>query len=322
MNSLGSERCWAEVDCAALRHNARLARERIGPGDRAARGCEGEWLRPWHGRGRAGFARRGRAFRRGELARGDGAPRRWYPASDFILGPSLPEERGAINKHGFIATVSSWEEACAFERNPAGVNFAIDTGMGRMGCWQDDAVAELEKISRIPELKLHSVSTHLPVADEDAAFTKEELVRFEDIVKKMRARVPGPYRVHALLSAGILCFSEHKFDLVRAGLMLYGSSPVPSEQRFLQPVMALKSRVALLRDLPAGRSLSYGRTFTTSRPMRVATITAGYADGYRRSLSNREAAVLIGGRRCPGTRPGDDGPNDGRCKRSAGGQAW
>ncbi len=72
----------------------------------------------------------------------------------LILGPSLPEERGAISNHGFIATVSSWEEACAFERNPAGVNFAIDTGMGRMGCWQDDAVAELEKISRIPELNI------------------------------------------------------------------------------------------------------------------------------------------------------------------------
>ncbi len=190
-----------------------------------------------------------------------------------------------------------------------------------MGCWQDDAVAELEKISRIPELKLHSVSTHLPVADEDAAFTKEELVRFEDIVRQMRARVPGPYRVHVLLSAGILCFSEHKFDLVRAGLMLYGSSPVPSEQRFLQPVMTLKSRVALLRDLPAGRSVSYGRTFTTSRPMRVATISAGYADGYPRSLSNRDGSGPDWRSTLSSTRPGDDGPDDGRCKRSAGSQA-
>ena len=68
----------------------------------------------------------------------------------LILGPSLPEERAAINAHGFIATVSSCEEARAFERNPAGVNFAIDTGMGRMGCWQDDAVTELEKIAAFP----------------------------------------------------------------------------------------------------------------------------------------------------------------------------
>jgi alanine racemase len=80
--------------------------------------------------------------------------------------------------------------------------------------------------------------------------------------------------------------------------MLYGSSPLPGEQKFLRPVMTLKSRVALLRDLPAGRSVSYGRTFTTSRPMRVATISAGYADGYPRSVSNRDAAVLLGGQRC------------------------
>src|SRR4029077_1708060 len=122
----------------------------------------------------------------------------------LILGPSLPEEWGAINTHGFIATVSSWEEACAFERNPAGVDFAIDTGMGRMGCWQDDAVAELEKISRLPKISLHSVSTHLPVADEDAAFTETELRRFEQLVRQIRAQVPGSYKVHALLSAGIL----------------------------------------------------------------------------------------------------------------------
>ena len=99
-----------------------------------------------------------------------------------------------------------------------------------------------------------------------AAFTEEELDRFEELVRQMRARVPGSYQVHVLLSAGILAFAQHHFDIVRAGLMLYGSSPLPNEQKFLRPVMTLKSRVTLLRDLPAGRSVSYGRTFTTRTP--------------------------------------------------------
>ncbi len=115
----------------------------------------------------------------------------------------------------------------------------------------------------------------------------------------MRARVPGAYKVHVLLSAGILGFPQHRFDLVRAGLILYGASPLPNEQKHLRPVMNLKSRVTLLRDLPAGRSVSYGRTFVTTRPTRVATISAGYADGYPRAISNRGGAVLIGGRSCP-----------------------
>ena len=119
------------------------------------------------------------------------------------------------------------------------------------------------------------------------------------LVREMRRRVPGNYKVHVLLSAGILSFPQHHFDMVRAGLMLYGSSPVPDGQKFLQPVMTLKSRIALLSELPAGRSVSYGRTFVTTRPTLVATISAGYADGIPRSISNRGGEVLIGGRRCP-----------------------
>jgi alanine racemase len=81
--------------------------------------------------------------------------------------------------------------------------------------------------------------------------------------------------------------------------MLYGISPFTDEQRHLRPALSLKARVSLLRDLPPGRSVSYGRTFVTTHPTRVATISAGYADGYPRAISNREGAVLIGGRRCP-----------------------
>ncbi|MGI8890256.1 MAG: alanine racemase [Chthoniobacterales bacterium] len=299
MRRSGSERCWAEIDRAALLHNARVARERVGP--------EAEFLAVVkanaYGHGMVGVAKAVQEatglfgvanLREGLELRASGIA---HPI--LILGPSLPGEQAAINEHGLIASVSSLEEARAYTGNPSGINFAIDTGMGRMGCWQDDALEEFREIAQTPGLIVHSLSTHLPVADEDASYTESELVQFAELVREIRRSIPGSYRVHALLSAGILGFAAHRFDIVRAGLMLYGCAPLPDEQRHLRPVLSLKARVALLRDLPAGRNVSYGRTFTTARATRVATIGAGYADGYPRSLSNRGAAVLIGGKRCP-----------------------
>jgi alanine racemase len=299
MRPLGAERCWAEIDCAALRHNAEVARERVGRGTELLAVVKANAY--GHGMVEVAAALRNTAdlfgvanLHEAEELRGSGIAQ-----PILILGSALPDEREQINRDGFIATVSSAEEARAFAGNPAGVDFGVDTGMGRMGCWQEDAVAELEQIAQMSGVKIHSVSTHLPVADEDAVFTRQELEQFAELVRQMRVRVPGDYKVHVLLSAGILGFADQHFDIVRAGLMLYGSSPLPDAQEFLKPVMTLKSRVTLLRDLPAGRSVSYGRTFVTDRSMRVATISAGYADAYPRSISNRGGAVLIGGRRCP-----------------------
>lgn len=296
MDSLGTERCWAEIDLAAVRHNAQVARERLGPETQLLAVVKANG----YGHGMIEIARALRdeaaLFGVANLHEAKELRESGIAQPILILGPSLPGERGAINGAGFIPSVSSADEAKAFAENPTGINFAIDTGMGRMGCWQDDAMTELE---RIPPAQLHSVSTHLPVADEDEAFTEEELTHFERLVRRMRGRVPGSYKVHVLLSAGILGFARHRFEIARAGLMLYGSSPLPEAQHFLQPVMTLKARIALLRDLPAGRTVSYGRTFRTSCPLRVATISAGYADGYPRSLSNRDTAVLVGGQRCP-----------------------
>ncbi|MGI8955479.1 MAG: alanine racemase [Chthoniobacterales bacterium] len=299
MKSLGAERCWAEVDSGALRHNAEVARERVGSGTEILAIVKANGY--GHGMIEMAGALRESAdlFGVANLHEAQELRASGITQPILILGSALPSEQAEINAHGFIATVSSLEEACAFAGNPAGINFAVDTGMGRIGCWQDDALAELEQIARIPDLRLHSVSTHLPVAEEDPVFTEEELVRFAELVRQMRARVPGSYKAHVLLSAGILAFPRHHFDIVRAGLMLYGCSPLPAAQKFLRPVMALKSRVTLLRHLPAGRSVSYGRTFVTPQSMRVATISAGYADGFPRSISNRNGAVLIGGQRCP-----------------------
>jgi alanine racemase len=293
------ERCWAEIDREALRHNARVARERVGPAAELlavvkANGYGHGMVEVAHTlheqAGLFGVAN----LQEAEELRASGIE---HPI--LILGPALPGERTTISGHGFIPTVSSFEEARAFAGNRAGINLAIDTGMGRMGCWQDDAVAELEKISRTSGLTIHSISTHLPAADEDGRFTAAQLTHFEELVGQIRSRVPGEYKVHVLLSAGILGFARYRFDIVRAGLMLYGSSPLPNEQTSLRPAMNLKSRVALVRDFPAGRTVSYGRTFTAPHAMRVATISAGYADGYPRSISNRGGEVLIRGRRCP-----------------------
>ncbi len=299
MSSLGAERCWAEVDTAALRQNAGVARARIGPETALLAVVKANGY--GHGMVEVAGALRETTdlFGVANLHEAQELRASGIDQPILILGAALPSEQTEINLSGFIPTVSSREEAQAFAGNVTGINFAIDTGMGRMGCWQDDAIAELEQIARIPGLIVHSVSTHLPVADEDPAFTEDELTRFEELVRQMRVRVAGAYKVHVLLSAGILGFDRHPFDLVRAGLMLYGSSPLPEAQKFLRPVLALKSRVTLVRDLPAGRSVSYGRTFVTKKSTRVATISAGYADGYPRSISNRDGAVLIGGRRCP-----------------------
>ena len=115
---------------------------------------------------------------------------------------------------------------------------------------------------------------------------------------RMRATVGGDYLVHALPSAGVKGFGASAYDMVRPGLMIYGIAPIPEFQARLRPALALKTRVALVRDVPAGTSISYGRTFVAPRAMRVATLSVGYADGFPRAVSNRGAAVLIRGRRC------------------------
>jgi alanine racemase len=117
-------------------------------------------------------------------------------------------------------------------------------------------------------------------------------------VERFRAEVPGNYKAHVLQSAGVLAFADPTFDIVRGGIIFYGISPLPEFQKLLKPVMTWKTRIALIRDMPKGSSISYGRTFITPKKMRVATVSAGYADGYPRHLSNREAAVLVRGKRC------------------------
>jgi alanine racemase len=168
-----------------------------------------------------------------------------------------------------------------------------------MGVVENQAVEVFKRVAALPKIDIHSVSTHMPVSNEDEEYTKDQLVRFGKIVDRLRAEVPGKYKVHVLQSAGTLAFNERPYEIVRAGIILYGISPLPEFQKLLKPAMTWKTRIGLIRDVPKGWSIAYGRTFITPKPMRVATLTAGYADGYPRHLSNVGAEMLVRGKRCP-----------------------
>jgi alanine racemase len=293
-----SYRCWAEIDRAALRHNARVVRERIGSSEMLAVVKANAY-----GHGLPGVAQAladdahlfGVANLEEALMLRDSLP---HPI--VILGPATPEERPIIAERGFIPTISSLEEAQAFDRlRPVAVNFKIDTGMGRMGVLQNVALEVFKRATVLPNIEIHSISTHMPVSNEDAEYTRDQIGRFQRIVEQIRAEVPGSYKAHVLQSAGTLAFNPPSFEIVRAGIMLYGISPLPEFRELLKPVMTWKTRICLVRDVPKGSSISYGRTFIAPRKMRVATLSAGYADGYPWHLSNRGAAVLVHGRRCP-----------------------
>ena len=301
MNSETAYRCWAEIDQSALRHNARLVRERIGPRVELLAVVKANG----YGHGMVGVSKAladevdyfGVANLEEALLLG-----KEVSQPIIILGPALESERPAIVTGGFIPSISTFQEAMEFDRlaknSPVSINFVIDTGMGRMGVVQSAAMPLVERVVALPNIKIHSLSTHLPVSNEDADYTRAELDQFAGLVKNVRTAFPGDYKAQVLPSAGVLAFSDPPFDIVRAGLILYGIPPLPGFEELMQPVMTWKTRIALIRDMPAGHGISYGRTYITPREMRVATLSAGYADGYPRHLSNRDGAVLVHGRRC------------------------
>jgi alanine racemase len=297
-----SRRCWAEIETAALRHNAQVAQSRFSDGVSLLAVIKANGY--GHGLTAVAAALANDVDLFGVANVEEAIEARSAAAHPvLILGPALPNERSEIVQRHFIPSISSSAEAREFSQVAGNTNVQlnckIDTGMGRMGIAEADAVNELRAIAALPNVEIHGISTHLPVADEDAAYTHAQLERFSALVAQIRKAVPGIYKVHVLPSAGVLGFAESGSEIVRAGLMLYGVSPQPQFQSELRPALTLKTRIALLRELPAGSSISYGRTFTTHRPTRVATLAAGYADGIPRLISNRDAAVLIGGRRCP-----------------------
>lgn len=299
MNSEKTYRCWAEIDRSALRHNLGVVRERIGGAEILAVVKANAYGHGLVGVAEA-IANEVKLFGVANLEEAVALREASLSHPVIILGPAVPGERATIVDHGFIPTISAVEEAEAFAQlGPVAINFKVDTGMGRMGVPEPEWLAAFKAVSALTNLRVHSVSTHMPVSNEDAGFTRAQLLRFRDVVEQFRQEVPGDYKAHVLQSAGTLAFNETPHEIVRAGIMLYGISPLPEFEKILRPALTWKTRIALIRDMPPGHGISYGRTFITPGKMRVATLSAGYADGYPRHISNREAAMLVRGQRCP-----------------------
>jgi alanine racemase len=295
-------RCWAEIDLDALRHNLAAARGQLAPGVKVMAVVKANAY--GHGLGGVARALAGEAemFGVANVTEADELRGHLPEAAVFILGPALPEERARIAAARFVPAISTLAEARAYAALagsvPLPVHLMIDTGMGRTGILESDATAVVREILAVRGLAITGLVSHLPVADEDEAFTRDELARFHQLVGQLRALGVAQPLAHVENSAGIIAYPAQAGDMVRAGLMLYGSAPIPEFQPKLRAVMTWKTRITLVRDMPAGHGLSYGRTFITPHPMRVATLAVGYADGYQRHLSNRGAEVLIHGRRC------------------------
>lgn len=296
-------RCWAEIDLQAWQHNVAAVRAQVGPRVKVMGVVKANAY--GHGVGLAARALTGHVEMFGVANVTEAEELRAYVADVpiFILGPALPDERARIVAARFIPTISTLDEARAFDALSQGDRFPIhlklDTGMGRVGIWESEAVSVTRQIQALPRLAITGLASHLPVADEDEAFTRDQLARFHRDVAELRALGLDQPVVHIENSAGIIGYPAQAGDMVRAGLMLYGSAPLEEFQPRLRAVMTWKTRIALVRTAPAGHGISYGRTFITRAPMRVATLAVGYADGYQRHLTNRGAEVLIRGRRCP-----------------------
>ncbi len=302
-SSTNAHRTWAEIDLGALRHNLAAVRAQVGEGVQVMAVVKANAY--GHGVGPVVRALAGRVEMFGVANVREAAEVREHVADApvFILGPALPEERAEIVAQRFVPAISSVEEARAYaalaSAEPLAVHLKIDTGMGRVGIWESEAVAVAREILALRGLRITGLASHLPVADEDDAFTRDQLARFHATVAQLRALGLPDAVVHVENSAGLIGFPAQAGDLVRPGLMLYGSAPRPEFQPRLRPVLTWKTRITLLRTAPAGHGVSYGRTFKTVQPTRIATLAVGYADGYQRHLSGRGAEVLIGGRRCP-----------------------
>ena len=222
----------------------------------------------------------------------------------LILGHTPVKAFGTAIREGIRPTIFRLEDAQALSRAameagiPAPFHFAVDTGMSRIGFPATAEAADIcAEIAKLPGLVPEGIFSHFATADcADLSRSRQQARQFDAFCELLQARgVRIPIR-HLNNSAGLMNFDTH-YEMVRAGNVTYGMYPseeVSPELLTLKPALQFLSKVTFVKTLPAGREISYGGTFVTTKDTRVATVPVGYADGYRRSLSGRFYCLIHG----------------------------
>ena len=296
---------WAEIDLSALRHNVHVLME-------VARGSElmavVKGYAYGHGNPRcaetmleAGATRLGVARVAEALHLREAGIR--APIHVFTEPPD--EAAPTIAANDLTATLYTAQfarqlsDAATAAGKEVSVHVKLDTGMHRVGILAEDVVDAVRELRSLPGLQIEGAWSHLAVADvPDHPFTRKQIDLFQDLVGKIeKAGVDLRYK-HIANSAATLSAPESHMDIVRCGVALYGLWPGDAfvGRSDLRPVMSLKARVNMVKEVPAGEALSYGLNYELGAPGRVVTVPAGYADGYDRKLSGRGFVGIEGKR--------------------------
>lgn len=224
----------------------------------------------------------------------------------LVMGAvNSPEEMQAIARWRLQPTLVMPKQALVFSETlsrlaaarPVEVHLKLDTGMSRLGFPAADAVDFVRFVRQLPHLKIGSLYSHFATADSpDPTIMTQQHQRFQTAVAQLKEHHLLPPCLHLSNTAATLADPALHYDMVRVGLGLYGLYPAPHLQSVLdlRPVMQVKARITHLKDVPAGTGVSYGHSYVTERPIRMAVVGIGYADGVPRILSNRVKVIVRG----------------------------
>lgn len=223
----------------------------------------------------------------------------------LILGSVLSGEAAAAVKNDITLTLCDREllkaiKGIAKKKSTVRVHIKVDTGMGRIGVWHEEALEFIKDAKNTKNIEVEGIYTHFSVAGRDKFFTRYQIDSFDAVLSALEGSgIRIPLR-HAANSIACVDWKKSHLNMVRPGLIIYGIYPKRNFPRIikLKPAFSLKTKIVFLKKVPAGRSISYGRTYITQSSTKIASLPIGYADGYGRVLSNK-AYVLVRGRYAP-----------------------